>query len=119
MDGLWAAWAWIAEEAMMAMAAPNAAQELRSLASLPPPPKKGKAFTSTRGGGAGEMARNTTLGLSKSQKHGAPRTHSLKVPTAALGALATMLAQRKKSYRQRPKNRECGANREWPHLGHS
>ena len=78
------------EEAIIAMAAPNAARELKSLTSFPPPPEKGKAFISTRGRGTDKMTRNTTLGPSKSQKNGAPRTHSLKVVNAALGALTTI-----------------------------
>jgi hypothetical protein len=48
------------------------------------------------------MTRATTLGPSKSQKNGAPRTHGLKVVTAALGALTTILAWQKKSFKQRP-----------------
>ena len=48
------------------------------------------------------MTRATTLGPSKSQKNGAPRTHGLKVVIAALGTLTRVLAWQKKSFRQRP-----------------
>ena len=58
MDDLWTAWTWIAEEAIIAMAAPNAALELKSLTSFPPPPEKGKTFTSMRGRGTNKSGRN-------------------------------------------------------------
>jgi hypothetical protein len=51
MDDLWTAWTWIAEEAIIAMAAPNAALGAKVPDQFPPPPEKGKTFTSMRGRG--------------------------------------------------------------------
>ena len=101
-DDLWTAWTSIAAEAIIAMAAPNATQEPKSLTSFPPLPEKGKAFTSVRGRGTDKITHKTTLGPSKSQKNGARITHNLKVVTAALGALTTVLTWPKKSHSSDP-----------------
>ena len=91
VDDLWKAWTRLAEEVILIMAMPGyeeAVQEQEYLPLAPP--------TAQRGRGTEAMKQRTTLAPCKTEPSGAPRTKPLKIVTAALGALATIAAWRRK-----------------------
>ena len=76
------------------MAMPGYEETMQAQGCLPLAPQ-----TAQRGRGTEAMKQHTTLAPGKTETSGAPRTKPLKIVTAAVGALATIAAWRRKAGR--------------------